>query len=466
MLHRTTKNVLIAGAFAMIAALIGVYGQLASRDLGYATPQQVSDRPQVHEPTPSTGSTNTESREALGRAPTPVSVLIENLARGADLAVAIRAKDYRRATEIAAAATQATPQQESWRIVLGEVFICQERWPEAIESFNAAKIANPKSLTAEVGIADVLRVTGNAATAEQKYTEVLKTSPNFRASFGMGCIRMEGRSFAEAIPHFRASIEAEPQTAAYINMAQCYARVGDLGSAEASYRKLVETEPDSSRFHSLLAHCLLTRGLGVEATVQFRAALRLDPNDSSYHFGLGKALELQADQADHAIQEFRRAAELDPTSAASFEEWARVLRAQNNPRDALGVYRRGLEESPHAATLLWEYGNTLAEVEGSRDAIDTIRKYLDKAGDVAAGRNVLGHLQYDFRKDYRSAAREFSAARNLDATNGAYWWNSALCYERLGENNEAVVAYRRASELSADYRDRVESALGRIQRLK
>jgi tetratricopeptide (TPR) repeat protein len=43
-----------------------------------------------------------------------------------------------------------------------------------------------------------------------------------------------------------------------------------------------------------------------EAIAEFRAVIRLDPEDASGHFGLGGALRKQG-QRDEAIEEFRKA---------------------------------------------------------------------------------------------------------------------------------------------------------------
>ncbi|MEM1324376.1 MAG: alkaline phosphatase family protein [Bacteroidota bacterium] len=100
----------------------------------------------------------------------------------------------------------------------------------------------------------------------------------------------EGKA-AEAIPILQ-KIEAEEEADTRVNLqlARCYQQVGRWKSAEKCLRKELEYDPDTAQTHHLLAQNLMRQQEYEAAAEAALDALRLDFNQPSYHFTLGRAL--------------------------------------------------------------------------------------------------------------------------------------------------------------------------------
>ena len=82
----------------------------------------------------------------------------------------------------------------------------------------------------------------------------------------------------------------------------------------AEVEKEVRIHPRYADLRNQLALLLMVEGERKKAESHFLEALRLNPNNPLAHFNLGWALEQKADYPS-ALQEYRRAAELDPQNA-------------------------------------------------------------------------------------------------------------------------------------------------------
>jgi Flp pilus assembly protein TadD len=96
----------------------------------------------------------------------------------------------------------------------------------------------------------------------------------------------------------------------------------------AEYYEAIRLKPDDASFHVALGSALCQNEDWDGGIAEFRTALRLSPDDAGVHYALGAALELKMD-LQGALREYRAACELDPQRPKYRQAYERVLQQLN-----------------------------------------------------------------------------------------------------------------------------------------
>ncbi|ADE10820.1 tetratricopeptide repeat protein [Sideroxydans lithotrophicus] len=103
----------------------------------------------------------------------------------------------------------------------------------------------------------------------------------------------------------------QPNTAPLFSAAQRKHLDGDLESAEALYREIIQADPGNAQAMHYLGYLLQQTDRLAEAHEQLAAAIALDDRHSEWHFNLGIVLSKQG-QAAAAAEAFSKAVVIDP----------------------------------------------------------------------------------------------------------------------------------------------------------
>jgi hypothetical protein len=94
-----------------------------------------------------------------------------------------------------------------------------------------------------------------------------------------------------------------PAVDAILAQAAAHYRSGRMAEAERSYRQLVALRPDMALGHAGLATMLFLQGRPREAIAQFRAARKLEPDNSDILYKLGNMLLREGEASDSRVNE-------------------------------------------------------------------------------------------------------------------------------------------------------------------
>jgi tetratricopeptide (TPR) repeat protein len=145
---------------------------------------------------------------------------------------------------------------------------------------------------------------------------------------------------AEVIPLASAqTAAADPTPSPTLTTKELYDRASALESdspdeAMATYRAVLEREPEFADAHVNLGRLLHESGDVYAALVHYRAALSIRPNDPTAAFNAGVALEDLGANAD-AIAAYRSAIEIDPRNPDAHYNLARLLEQSGKPDQAV-----------------------------------------------------------------------------------------------------------------------------------
>jgi tetratricopeptide (TPR) repeat protein len=148
------------------------------------------------------------------------------------------------------------------------------------------------------------------------------------------------------------------------------ARQGNVGEAEAEYRAALRLDPQFAAAAVNLADLYRDRGRDNEGAQVLREAIARSAQNASLHHALGLTL-VRLGRSDIALDELRRAAELDPARARYAYVYAVGLQSAGRRGDAVAVLKANLQLHPN-----------------DRDSLAAMVNFSRENGDVA------GALEY------------------------------------------------------------------------
>jgi tetratricopeptide (TPR) repeat protein len=253
----------------------------------------------------------------------------------------------------------------------------------------------------------------------------------------------------EAEQAYREALEVDPhRVEAYVRLASLLRE--QLIDEESADRVMGKHNPDSARAY-------LERGLyrlkyGIEeAEADFARALELAPDDSDVLVASAESA-LARGEGDQARRLLERARDQAAKDARVYQGLARIESAAGNAEDAVAVLRSGLgaigdDDAEGRLQLLW----SLADAEIDAGRFDEARQIIAELKEINLRPGLQDFLEGKVRAGegrWRDAVAALRNARTLLTNQPELTYQIDLllgtCYERLGNPDQRLAAYRRA----------------------
>ena len=337
----------------------------------------------------------------------------------------------------------------------------------ALTAFAAAALAQPENPWPHLYAGHALRHLDRGEEAEAAYRLALAEGANrAQALLGLGHCAQRRGGHDEALAHFRAAADAEPDN----SWPQLYAghelrHLERPVEAAAAYRAALALDAGPARLHALLGlgHCARQAGDLAGALAQFEAAAVASPADPWPHLYVAGALRdlgrtAQAAGAYHAVLA------IDPRHYRATVELGLLARDAGDRAGATALFRAAAAIDPVAASAWLELASDL------RDLGDTAAA-LAVAGDMLA-RDPRDALAWASLAATHHVAGQWQAAldalrrlADIDPGRPDAWIEMALNERRLGRAAAARACLERALALSPEHVRAVEN-LGELARLE
>ena len=396
-------------------------------------------------------------------------------------------KDYERS---AGAYKKILKIQPKWALIhqsLGVVNHLQNRYPEAISSFETALKLDPTLWGSYLFLGmDFYRTNqfSKAIPALQKALQLNAEMAEMEAHFWLGSSFLALEQFDKAIEQFRRLVELKPRDLeALYNLAQTYSRY-----SSALFKRIGDINKESAEAHRLQAEWYVSQGKLDQAIDQYQQVTGLRPQWEGIHLELSN-LFLKQENLTKASQELEKELKVSPNDA-TVQSQLSALKSKlsnipnqgskpkpssdepsNDPRlsslptpdgtinsssDALLKFReknftaakelflRDLRQSPGDPIAQLYLGRTFFGLGDYQEAIETFQKLRTASGEDLETLYWLG-------KAYQESAAA-TLQRMIDIDSGSYrvYQMSGELLEEKMRYTEALKAYQSALKLSPD----------------
>ena len=252
-----------------------------------------------------------------------------------------------------------------------------------------------------------------------------------------------------ALAYFNQAIEEDPRYAqSYSGLADTYALLGDwqyavmtpkeaLPRAKAAAIKALELDSTLGEAHNSLAFCL--DGFDWDfpsAGKEFQRALELNPGYATAHHWYAWHLSLLG-RYDEAIEEMRKAENLDPLSLIINADLAEILLLAHSYDESIRQSRKTIEMDPNFALAHNQLGQAYLQKQLSDEAITELQKAVQlSAGSPTCLANLARAYASSGKKS--EAAKLLSDLKRRSSPRYSHAPEIAVVYAALGDKNQAM----------------------------
>lgn len=198
--------------------------------------------------------------------------------------------------------------------------------------------------------------------------------------------------FDEAIKHFTAALEMDPNYSEYHNeRGSIYMKLGDLDSALRDYLTAVELSPPYPEVLTNLGQCYRLMGRPSEAAAAYTRALDLNPNQVLTLVGRAQALEEQG-QLQAALDDYTAALLLNPEQPLVLGNRAILHFELRHLDKALEDLNRAIRLAPQTPDLYQNRAVALSALERFDEAACDLETYLRLCPDAEDRKEVERQL--------------------------------------------------------------------------
>jgi eukaryotic-like serine/threonine-protein kinase len=235
----------------------------------------------------------------------------------------------------------------------------------------------------------------------------------------------------KSIDLFQQAIAADPNYAlAYAGLGDTYNVIPSYGAgitsrqagalADEATRKALELDNSLPEAHLAHAGTLTFAWKWKEAEEEFRRAIELNPNSAAAHYLYAFSLLVPEKRFDQALEEFRLALSLDPLSPIMNTNYATTLMDAHRYSEALAQFQKTLERDPNFRPAHHKLAQLYAVTGDFANAVNELKKFALAPGSWSGD-----------AKGYRDLA--LTAFNKPDQTTWA-----ALALSVTGERNKAL----------------------------
>ena len=297
------------------------------------------------------------------------------------------------------------------------------------------------------------------------------------------------RKYSEAITSYQAllktSLRQNTRDAIRMNMARCYAQLGEDALATQTFRAIVDDNPSGSyasqavhqignlyiqRYQYkqairsckqlvekypktpvaeiaryLIAQYLSSGGMHDKAIQNLREFLKDYPNSVYHVSALHSLVRLylarhQHDKAHELLQDYLRQ---NPDDTDLMEQLADLYRQQGKHSEALSLYHAALERNANDTSLIKKIGELHAERGEHNQAIHEWSKIITNGPNQSQRYQQLGEI-YTSHQMYDEAIQAYQTALKLNPKSVSLYTKLADVYKIQDQIDNAITTYLRA----------------------
>jgi Flp pilus assembly protein TadD len=207
-------------------------------------------------------------------------------------------------------------------------------------------------------------------------------------------------------------------------------------------------DPQATEFYGLFnqAYDFIEDKQYPQAIEALRGAIQRDPSDPLAHYGLATALSANGQERE-ALNEYRRACELNPKSWAWLDHLAVSLADNGDTDEAIATWKKSLELKPNEPGTETDLGTVLFESGKTQEGLEHLQRAVAIAPQFPDGHNHLGLALAEVGQP-DAAIDQLQRAIELLPTSVEYQFNLGHVLISHGDFGAAVAPLEKSVELS------------------
>jgi tetratricopeptide (TPR) repeat protein len=183
----------------------------------------------------------------------------------------------------------------------------------------------------------------DAATAIQKYQQMIKLAPHLAAAYNnLGMLYFDQHDYAHTVEVLRRGLQLNPEMpSASAMLGMSYFQLGDDAKGETALRAALRANPNDDQVEMTLCRVLITTQKLEEAATHLHNFLGRNPKDQEAWYLLGKTY-LQLSE-----ESLKKIDEIDPDSVVAHEIAGEIDSSMHNYDLALLEYKKAVDQAPH-----------------------------------------------------------------------------------------------------------------------
>jgi len=298
-----------------------------------------------------------------------------------------------------------------------------------------------------------LAQSGDLAASIEQFRSALRLQPDYAdAWYHLGLAYDQARQTDHAMSGFEEALWFKPDyVEARYMLADCCRKRGDFAGELNILAQVVARAPQFAEAHYNYGVALKSQNKPQPAVQEFRAAVRLSPENSKYMLALGIALA-DVDRKE-AVTMLRAALQHGADGADAHYNLGLALATNGDDDGAERELNRALELNPQQAAAFRALGVTQMHEGKLEQAENNLRRALEVMPSDAEAANNLGTVQLRL-KDYDGAVQSLERAIELNPNLIKAHANLAQAYQRSGRATDAQRESERVASLTAQLRNR------------
>ena len=223
---------------------------------------------------------------------------------------------------------------------------------------------------------------------------------------------------------------------------------GQLGQAEALYRKILESFPNNSAVLHLLGVIAHQNGQFKSAIELMDKAIEFNPNDAIYYSNRGISLQ-ELKQFETAVTSYNKAIELKPDYAKAYFNRGNALKELKLFEDAVTSYDKAISLRPDYTEAYSNRGNALKDLRRYEAAVLSYDKAISLNPDLADVHFNRGNTLLKLAK-VDAALASFDRVKFLDTFNSQVYISSGAALRLKNQYIDALDSVGRALEMDPE----------------
>jgi tetratricopeptide (TPR) repeat protein len=345
----------------------------------------------------------------------------------------IQQKNYDKALEVLQKEIQKNPKSDQGYYLMGVVYSEKGDYPKMVESFNQSLAI---SKTYEKEIKDYKKSTW--VTVFNRGVAFFQRATKIQDEDSMMVY------FDKAVADFKAAADIEPDSAdSYKNLAFAYMSKGDNEAAIAPLEKIIALEKDKDGYKYLgeiyyvMGNNLKNQGKDAEAKEYFNKAIdvlsegrKLYPDDTDMLLFLSNAY-IGADRISEATSQFEAGVKAEPNNKYYRYNYGVLLLGAEKYAEAEEQFKKALEIDPNYNNAIYNLGVT----------------YLKWGLSIQKKAEAENKIDESYKEKYRAALPYLEKAVEMPEADANTWELLGRVYSVLGMTDEANKAFNKADEL-------------------